>query len=80
MAAAAWDDSEHFREQMPILGVLAFSAYPGVSNYLRCYTSILYDLEPNTSLSVTHLLYVVDEGVEQMILTTHSPFNLWFNL
>lgn len=50
MAAAAWDDSEHFREQMPILGVLAFSAYPGVSNYLRCYTSILYDLEPNTSL------------------------------
>lgn len=78
--AAAWDDSEHFREQMPILGVLAFSAYPGVSSYLRCYTSILCDLEPNTSLSVTHLLYVVDEGVEQMILTTLSPFNLWFNL
>ena len=61
MDAAGWDDSEDFKEHMPISGVLAFSTCPGVSNGPRCYPSILYDCEPNTSLSVNHLLYLVNE-------------------
>lgn len=73
MAAAGWDDSEHFKERMPISGVLAFSTCPGVSNDPRCYTSILYDLEPNTSLSVNHLLSLVNEVAG--INGPYSPFN-----
>lgn len=57
VAAAGWDDPEHSKEHMPISGVLAFFTCPGVPRHPRCYASILYDLEPNTSLSVTYFLY-----------------------
>lgn len=61
MATTGWDDSEHFKEHVPISGVLPFPTHSGVSSYLRCYPSILYDLEPNIILAVNHLLYLVSE-------------------
>lgn len=74
MAVAGWDDSEHFKEHMPISEVLAFSTCPGVSSFPRCYPSILYDLEPNTNLSVNHLLHLVNEvgGIND----PYTAFNL----
>lgn len=61
MAAVGLDDSEHFKDHMPVLGVLAFSACHGVFKNPRCHTSILDDLEPNTSPFVTNFLCVPNE-------------------
>lgn len=56
VAATGQDDLEHFKEHMPVSGVLAFFACPGVCGHPRCDSSFLYDLVPSTSLSVTSSL------------------------